>query len=291
MTKLLPKGANTGSSNAATLSAVSNQDLADPWDVSTVTWTELVASTSEDWAGFYLNIGDDSGIQSFNMIALVATGAASSETIVASTFVMQSYYNPTSFDFFPIAIPSGTRISAAVVSNTSHAVDAQIIGVPASPFTSTPSFSRIECGPFDLDNWNTVANNGFFLSLDPGETSNTKSAYTEVSFTGGTNNGNNILNGDSLSAYEYIGFKFKYGSTQNAAADFMVDIARGAASSEVLIAENFYTRGGFGGPSASSIMWVPWGRASGDRISARIQSNVTSASSRYLQMIMYGIVA
>jgi hypothetical protein len=288
---------DSANSRGTLVSSASNQDLADPFDESTVTWTEIISSTSEDWAGFYFNIQVGASVISNNagsIIVQFAVGAASSEVRIATISVSTVYNLSGMSHFVPIPVSSGSRVSAAVCSGTSLTSNyISVSKVPASVFTSTPSFTVMDAGPYDLDSWNNTSPPAkIFAAVDPGTSSHTKGSYTELSFTGGTNNGNNILNGDSIGqTYDYLGFHFMHaGNSAMGNFNWLIDVAYGAASSETIFISDAYvsatSRESF---SAHNIFWVPWGRASGDRISMRAQASGTTTTDRLIQVTMYGL--
>lgn len=268
----------------------------DPFDDSAVTWTEIVSSTSEDWGGFFFNIQTTTTIlagSAGNIIIHFAIGGSGSEARFA-TLTFSTFYNTSGMaHYVPIPISSGSRISAAICTSNNLTVFLGVSKVPASSFTSTPSFTTMDAGPYDLDSWNAaVVPSSLFFTIDPGGSANTKGSYTELSFTGGTYRGNNILNGDSLGqAYDYLGFHLHLcGNSTKNTYNWLVDIAYGAASSETVFVSDVYVsttnRESF---SHNNILWVPWGRASGDRISVRAQCSGTDSTDRLIQVTMYGL--
>ena len=77
MAFLTPLGGNTADSSATTITADTRS--ADPFTKTGLTFTEVTASTSENWAGFYVNIA-----QGVTGVASVWSGAIGSEVRIAS---------------------------------------------------------------------------------------------------------------------------------------------------------------------------------------------------------------
>lgn len=248
---------------------------------SSLTWHELVASTPEDWSGFM--------IQAIAVaqpgIGFVAVGAVGAETIIAN-FQVYGYGFKTEL-FFPISIAAGMRVSFAVCGATTQNATAYLTGYPKSMFPAVPGITKCEAGPFDLSGSSTTYSQGAFI--DPPATINTKSAWTEASrleYSG------NILQGNALPyQYKFLGLQFWAIPTSSATDNWLsvVDVARGAVGEEVLLVENMHIRAA---PTSSiinflPILWLPWNRPAGDRISWRIQHNKTTA--KRMSLFLYGL--
>lgn len=284
MAFLTPLDGNTADSTATSIS----WDLrpADPFTNTGLTFTQITASTSEDWSGFYV-----SSAQGSPGILTIWTGASSSEVLIAS----MPGKNPmlaqdAVFMYVPIPVPSGTRLSVAFASaGTATINEVQISGVPSSNFSVEPTFTNMDCGPFLLSGSGvTYADSA---TVDPGGTANTLGSYTELSHTGGGNDANNILNGDSLGqTYEYLGFLFSDNKQNQTEQDRLWTLAHGAASSEVDFITELYDRLHNAETNMlNHVIWIPWGRSSGDRISARMQCSITDAADRLGQVWIFGL--
>lgn len=250
---------------------------------SNITWTEVVASTSEEWGGLSISVvNNDRGI------LFIGIGAAGSEVIIANPPVCTGLRQPIDI-FIPIKIASGTRVAVGCSCFTSATIEGQIVGYPSSKFSAVPSFTVMEFGPYDLTASSSVY--GRHKQIDPGGTANTKGAYTEISLTGG-NNDNNVLNGNSLAnAYDYFGVMTasNFNSAQSV-QDRLWDVATGAAASEDIFIPDLYQ-----GTDASeysskpNILFDPEGAVSGARISARMQSSITDATDRIGTALLVGL--
>ncbi|MCV6825989.1 MULTISPECIES: hypothetical protein [Halocynthiibacter] len=259
--------------------------MADPWDVSAHTWHELDASTAEDWGGFRVNVTNNGRVHGLFHVAI---GASGSEVIIADLpLYTGGEINTISMDV-TIPIPAGTRISAACSQDVRSNITGQIVGLKASLFSATPSFTRLECGPFDL----SPGNYGRWATVDSGGSADTWGAWTEVSMAT-SNYSNNPLKGGSLS-HDYAYFGVMCNDNFNLAQQVnhsWFDFAKGAASSEVTIIEqlkDFYLTEER--PVLSSaIQWFPSDLVSGDRISVRKRCNITDATDRVSGVLLFGL--
>lgn len=121
---------------------------------------------------------------------------------------------------------------------------------------------------------------------------NTKTAWTEFSHVGETGN---VLNGDSLPhQYKYLGLWIGgSGRADSADVNLLIDLAYGAAASEVPFLENYYYQlARYTYHTADGhILWMPWNRPAGDRISIRIQARAiySPGDSDEAQFLLYGL--
>ncbi len=86
-------------------------------------YAQLSASTAKDYVGlmFAMDYQGSSVIHNQSWLADIAVGAGGSENIIIPNYYMrsntQSIFNPSTSEYFPIQIPSGTAISARLQSN------------------------------------------------------------------------------------------------------------------------------------------------------------------------------
>lgn len=258
--------------------------LADPFTPANITWTEVVASTSEDWGGFMINLSPALGKYG---VVLFAIGAASSETLIATLPVAQGYSAPMCL-FVPIAVPSGTRISVGASVNTTQQIQGQVTGYPATKFSQLTSFTVLESGPFDVTSGFSGYGRG--PSVDAGGVINTKGAYSEISFSG-ANDGNNLINGGSLGHdYGYFGVLTHDVVAAQSNHDRLWDVAKGAVASETIFLPDYYQRvNDRESHGTTSILWDPEGASVGDRIAARLQSSTADAADRIGSLFLFGL--
>lgn len=270
-------------SSSAGFSHTSDARLADPFDPTTVTWTVVDSSTTDNWGGFWIIISTGNTVS--KGIFLVATGATSSETIIASC--------PTSWDtsamgfslYVPVAVSSGTQVQIGISSETSQAYQGQIVGIKSSIFDATPSFTVMESGPYSLAN---DADYGRWYVYDPGATTNTKGSWDTLTYTGG-NNANNVLNGNSLAnAYDWIGCLYnKNFNTGQGNYYHLCDWGYGATPT--LIYENVATRFPNTERGQAPILWTPSGAAASAVMKFRAQANANDINDRLMGVIMFGL--
>lgn len=98
-------------------------------------YAQLTASTARDYAGFLIAF-DDAGAGGDVFVLDLAIGGAGSEMVILPNMVLNydtgiPQFLPLVTCYFPIPIPSGTRIAArlADVFNTSQSVGAVVYGV------------------------------------------------------------------------------------------------------------------------------------------------------------------
>ena len=285
------------SSDGLEISSTGNLSLADPFDETALTWTEIVSSTPEAWAGFSVNCYYDSSVQSsaasHNFINF-AVGAASSEVRIATIVPTTTYRVPSFTMYIPIPVAASSRLSVAMVAGANRDYYINIVGHHASDFDVTPSFTVMDCGPFDLDDYTTTAAPApFFPKVDPGAVANTSGPWTEISFTGGTNRSNNVMNGNSLpNTYEYLGLQpFHAGNAVMANFFSRYDAARGAASSEVAFVEDRAYRLSSSEvlDAAGTVDWYRGPFSSGTRISIRTICQGGTQNSRVTNFVLYGV--
>lgn len=248
-------------------------------------FTEVVASTPEQWGGFLVSAAAGS-----RGIIVVGIGAAGSEVIIASLPLSMQYGAAVSY-YVPIPIAAGQRVSIAVSAATSASVTGQIVGFAASGFSALPTFSVLECGPFDLDGG--FGDYGKTTVIDPGGTANTMpGSYTEISLAGTNTVANNQINGDSLAnSYDWFGFTvFDGNNSATSQQERLWDLATGAAASEVDFATGLYDEVSSGEYNLlPGIFWMPGGMAAGTRISARMQCSIIDATDRLGGVYLFGL--
>lgn len=258
--------------------------VADPFDPSNLTWTEVIASTPENFAGFHLNylsLNDRYGI------FFVGIGAAGSEVITSSTPIRIG--NRFSFSFaIPIAISAGSRVAVAHIANSSTStVMGQIAGIPSSGVAQDPPYTVMESGPYDLSGG--FSGYGRAVTVDPGSTANSKGVWTEISSADAAN----VINGDSLANdYEWLGLMFSDDDQRAAGQDRLWDISTGAAGAESgsVTISNLYDHYQWEvGILEAAIQWTGASISAGTRISARMQSSTTDAASRVGSVLLFGL--
>lgn len=249
-------------------------------DPSIMSWGEVVPSVPEDWAGFYVMVG---GFDAHATMAVVATGAPAVEQTIAVIPLRpaaQSGSNNLDSTFYvPIPVPAGTRLSLTLVGMTTVTVPARIVGVRATGFPASSGLTRLDSGPYLLENSYPDTHRGVEMPIPTAN--NVKTAWTELSIAGANSTTGNILQGSALAhQYEFLGIVFE---TETAATSnypgLAFDLAYGAAGAEVAFVEDMFTVFRAGTQNSGNgrfPLWFPWGRPAGDRISMRFRiSDIT----------------
>jgi len=276
---------NAGTSKGFGFSSQSR--VAAPFTESNMTWVEVENSTAADWAGFTITLNANNAAWAYSGIFFVAKGAASSEVRLATVPVTSGYRMSSITMYVPVPIPAGTRLSVSSSSATAQTLSGQLVGVLSANFDAEPAFTVYESGPYDLSASTAY---GKWVDVDPGGTANTKGSYTEISYTGHTNN---VLNGDSLAnAYDYFGFMVNGNfNTAQRPADFLLDFATGAATSEVIYGAdiNQVSTSGERSTQLNPIEVPTLVAISTARISVRAQSSTTDAIDRIRGVLLFGV--
>ena len=214
-------------------------------------------------------IGSDSTAEA---LIDLATGAAASESDKLANFPVARNGDATPWaGLFPLQIPTSTRVASRFQSTSTTAAVRTAVYLIAK---DTVAFH--ECTSCVTYGANTTDTGG--VSIDPGATINTKGAYIEIT--------------SSTSAdikWLAIGLANQANQTRTA-ANFLVDIATGAESSESIIISNLY----FGALSVPDVVGpfyfppIPIEIASGTRIAVRAQCDINDATDRLFDIILFG---
>ena len=259
-------GANTGDSRGVAITANSTINT---WG----SYAEISASTSNDWDGFYVNIGDGTLLSGSSNIIEIATGSASSEVAVAYVLlaVANSDQNPNQLQYFPFPVASGSRISARMSSSTSSStVDASVLGIGTSQAKIFKEGSSYEGLGLNA----TSAVKG--TTIDPGASANTKGSWVE-------------LDASTANAVNFIGLSISTNeTTHSGTSGYLLDIGTGAAASETVIIDNIPLLRGSGNDELLPHQFGPFAVdiASGTRIAVRAQSSTPTLGDRDFEVIL-----
>lgn len=283
----VPHGGNAATSGAVAIASPAVR-AGDPFAAASLTLTELVASTAEAWIGFDLTIVATAS--NSRAILSVFKGAAGAETRIASLPGGPLVSAGAGLQMYvPVPVAAGTRLSIGASGSTTWSGNAQVCGIPASNFARTPSWTVMDCGPFDLS-----GGSGSYakaVAVDPGATANAKGAWTEIAHSGTGSDANNVLTGTSTPhAYDFFGFMTGDNFQPQTDQERLWDFAYGAAGSETVFVSGFHERITGGEETTTrSVRWLPWGRASGDRVAARMQASITDAADRIGTALLFGV--
>lgn len=234
-------------------------------------WSEITASTDFDANSLtlynqYTSIGDT--------LVDVAVGPVGSEQVIIENLLKSNFHNSViqldSPAIFPINIPEGSRIAVRIQctgANTSYFT----VAISKGGFLDQAFSKVLTIGA------NTADSGG--LSIDPGGSANTKGAFVEL-----TSSLSESINGLFLA----------FGGQNNSTRTNMLalcDIAVGPAGNEIVIVDNVP----FGVNFAVDVLRhytpiIPVSIPKGTRISARAQCNITDATDRLFDLILYGFL-
>lgn len=236
-------------------------------------WVEQFSSTPYDANGIIvrpLAYLDD------EFLIDIAVGSSGNETIIANNLYGGNSYGLAAerqaYDyFFPIYIPQGSRLSMRIQAN--H--DTAYLGTQIMLLVAGESGSS--CSQIYTYGADTTDTGG--VEVDPGGTANTKGGWVEIV---------------SSTSEMWEGFIIALGNKGNTGRSSMyglLDIGVGAASSEQALVPNFayasHTDIDRVCPMVSP--FLPIRIPAGTRISVRSQCDITEATDRLFDVILYGV--
>jgi hypothetical protein len=233
-------------------------------------WTQIVAATPHAASGFWVcvvnkvNLGD----YLFN----IGIGAAGSEVVIVPYILVSRLAPETVWIYVPIAIPANTRMVAQAQTVLSSGTNSVGVGIYLIGQGFIPSCGMGRVMALGV---NTAASTGTALA-DPGAVAHTKGAWQAIATT---------VNPVRW-LYAIPGMR---NTTHGSGTKFLLDIAVGAAGSEVVILPNLFF-------SSQNSVFVPnilgpfpVSVAPGISISARFQTSSTAAADRGTDLILYGV--
>jgi hypothetical protein len=258
---LIEGGAVTASSRLTTLTGGGSAH-------SKGSWVELISSTSQDIE--WLEVQFDANDGPSSVLVDIGTGAASSEVVVVPDIAFFQKFAGSSQAHaltLPISIPSGTRVAARCQgSGASELVNVSIVGGGADSFGT--------CSNVDAIGEDSTLSKG--TVVDAGGTANTKGSWVE-------------LEASTANEYNWVVVCINFNNnTSQQAADYLVDIGTGAASSETVLIPNIHQ-----GTDAFEIggkrfhcfqVNIP----ASTRVAARSQCDLTDVTDRLLDVMLLG---
>jgi len=254
-------------SNIITISESYEVNLTPGSDNTKTSYSELISALSYDVSGFIVfpsagNYGD--------WLFDLAVGSAGSEVDILSNLLFSAkLYREVNQVYFPVSIPSGTRISTRAQCRAALARNYNIGFHPIYRY----GFLKSSCSRILTLGANTADSGG--TSVDPGGTVDTKGSWVEFSsslpFT---------------SRYILVSLGCQQIARDN--ATWYYDIGIGAAGSEVAIISDIQARC----HADQDEIWphffglIPVEIPIGNRVAMRCKASITSAS-RYLDFILY----
>lgn len=238
-------------------------------------YVQVIASTARAYQGLHICVGNSSiGNQS---VIDIAIGAAASEQIILADLAwsQQTVANrdPASSWTIPIYVPASVRVSARTAyASASRTCDLQVHGITGGP--------RVPAGYGRATTYGITSPKGVTIDNSAGS-ANTKGSYTEI--TSATSFPIKLL---------YLMGQAGTTTTPSTAASWLVDIAAGAAASEVDLIPNLYMRMiiSQGGPIPMLQGPFPVDIPTGTRLSVRGQaSTVADANSNKFCASLLGL--
>jgi len=235
-------------------------------------YTELLAATAFQAQGIIVQILRDAGAPVDGLIDL-GIGAASSERALISNI---GWFNISDFCFvyyyFPLKIAAGSRISGNAQSTAAtQNPKVQVTLVGGGPFGQEGFTEVTTYGA------NTADSGG--VSVDPGAAANTKGAWSEIVASTATPIRQLLI---------YLGNQV---NTGRATASWHFDVGVGAAASERVVIPNLMTNNflNFNEFRPNTYGPIPCYIPSGSRIAMRAQCDITDATDRTFDVILYGL--
>ena len=240
------------------------------------TYTQIIASTTRAYDGLFVQLIGNSAT-AHRLLLDLAVGAAASEVDVIQDLLFTQTATtalrcPVNYAFLPIQIASGSRLSMRSRASTASMVSSvQVLGVVQQTFTPT---KYTKCTTYGAD---TTDSGG--TAIDAGATANTKGAFAVLSSS----------TADPMKAMVVVLMP----STLVIPATLttvLIDLAIGAAASEVLVVSNLFWRRSNNVNSDNGTSVGPFlvDIPAGTRVTARCQASSTDADARIQDVVVYG---
>lgn len=257
-------GADTAASRGTTLTAAGAAHTKGAY-------VELAAATGFDASLVAVTLSP--GTSHTPYLVDVAVGAAGSEQVIVPDLTLCSRVGSAVVYEFPIHVPAGSRLSARCQCATAAATCFASVLLGCAPWGM-----QVPCSQVLALGVNTATSHTT-LEYDPGTTPNTKNGFQEM-----VASTSELIRGLVLAV-----------NSDNAAmsdADWLIDIAAGAAGSEVVVLPNLAVAA-----SATSDFFAPqaWpcrpvDIPAGTRISVRAQCSFAASLDRLFHICGYGVV-
>lgn len=236
-------------------------------------WTEITSATDFESVMIVIHYINTGGTTARSILLDIGIGVASSEVVLIENITQSQNLNyleinGTNFAF-PISIPKGSRLSCRLQSTVGSTTCKIGLSTYVGNFASS-SLSRVTT-------YGAVTASSTGTTVDAGATANTKGAWAELSASTDYNAKGFILS-----------VNFGIGGIR-ADSDFLLDIGVGAASSEVVLFENFHFRGNSSNDSVSpqGTHFIGVAIPKGSRLVVRTASTDTDSSDRLLYVVCH----
>lgn len=236
-------------------------------------YAELLASADVDYDAILLQAASEFDIDDY--LLDIAVGAGGSEQIILADWLAGTSRASSTSALcvtLPLKIDAGTRVSARCqcnrVSSSKLLIGLHLI---KGGFLAPSGFTSIDTMGADTTNTRGQI-------VDPGAVANTKGAYTEIIAS-------------TVNAYGALTINVSMDQNLTVASvGFLVDIAIGAAASEVVIVEDLtlISDAAADALQPGSIYMIPVSVPEGSRLAVRAQSASTDATDRLFTAALYG---
>jgi hypothetical protein len=244
-------------------------------------WVQIMASTGFDASGILIQLTDTAAGGDF--LVDIAFGAAGSEVVkIANLCAASSTGSVTrgAVYLIPIHIPAGTRISAKSQSSLAAASTIRVIlTLWSQGFAPSQQLSRVV-----TYGANTADSGG--VSVDPGGTLNTK-ATTDPGSSGGF-----YTIGTTTAQHSYLILAFpNQVNTVRTSCSWLVDVTVGASGSRTTLIPNLQLQCSTTDDLVLPTVLGPFpvDIPEGTVLGVRAQANITDATDRLFDCIIYGI--
>jgi hypothetical protein len=234
-------------------------------------WTELIASTAYDAQWAMVTFVENSGANRHHTD--IGIGAALSEVVLIPDLYSFGWSDTRAVNrafLMPLRVPRGTRLAARTQASVGGATIKVVVNLFGGGVAGGPGLNRVEAIG--------VAGTTLGTAIDPGATPHTD-VVVELTAASGF-------------AYQWMCLSLNNtaDSTWAATESFLIDVMKGAASSEVVVVPDLCVSGGtISDAPFPAALSFPCAIPAGERVSLRVRSSVGTASDRILNVIGYGV--
>lgn len=233
-------------------------------------YAQLTASTPHD--AHAIIVMGRTNLNGQSSLVDIAIGGAGSEQVIVADLLIQGPRAVMPY-FLPIYVPGGVRLSARARSSTNVGVQNVTVMLLRNQFGGVPALSRATV-------YGAATGDSGGTSVDPGASGNTKGSYVQIV---------------ASTTYAHKGIIFGINQDKNTGttqADWLYDIAIGAAGSEVVIVPDLWINQAQTGlaaatPSTVGPIMIPIPIAT--RIAVRAQCSINDATDRLNDVIIIGV--
>lgn len=236
-------------------------------------WAELTPATGRDAVGLLINIGRGH-TASADFLVDIGVGASGSEAVTVPNLKGDNGSNllgPGTV-YVPIGVPAGTRLSARCQCTSASGVSrVQVVAVYGS-WVAQPPLSVVT-------DYGTASATSGGVSVDAGGVANTKGSYSQI-----------VASTSRACKAIIVGIGNQNNSSRTN-ADFLLDLAIGAAASEIIIVADLHLEASANDDAMRPVYVgpIPLSIPAGTRIAARAACTIIDASDRLFALQVWGI--